>query len=212
MVTSMIRKLAGKALLAGALGLSALGSAQATLVVGVWDPVYDAVNFPNLGWRGKVIVDAPPACLAQLGPVISSTALAPCNPATIIQAKVELYDTTQFGEPTLEVLDFTSAFLGVTDIGIASPGVILGIATGPSSPVSSTINLAKYLGVSADFVLDFDVTLLGPDITLSWSTPGFSGVNQIKPEILYFVPEPAGLALAGLALTAMGWTRRRRAA
>ena len=212
MLVSKIRSLASKAVVMGALGLSALTSAQATIVVGVWDPAYDPGLFPDLGWRGYVTVSVQPACLAQLGPVISSTALAPCTGTTLLEAKVQLYQISQVGQPTLETLDFTSAFVGgVTDIGIQSPGVILGVNTGISSAVASSINLAKYLGDSADFTLDLDVTLGGPNITMSWSTISVSGGdNQITPTLTYFVPEPTGLALAAGALLALGWTRRRR--
>lgn len=223
MTMTGVRSLAGKALVMGALGLGALGSAQATLVVGVWDPVYDAVNFPNLGWRGTIQADVPAACLAQGGPADYAT-VGLCSPTTILDAKIEFYDTTAISpEPTLETLDFTAALPGVTNVGILSPGVLIGLRTGTSSAVTASVTtLAQYLGVFADFTLDLDFTLGGPSVTLAWSidpnvclanalpAASCSGVNQVEPTITYFVPEPVGLALAGTGLLALATVRRRR--
>ena len=219
MLVSKIRSLASKAVVMGALGLSALTSAQATIVVGVWDPAYDPINFPNLGWRGKIVVDVPPACLAQ--PTgIYTTISGPCSFSPVLEAKVELYNINTPGEPTLQVLDFTPVYIyGADSVAIASPGVIAGFDLPLSGQIASTIAEAEIGLEQAIFTLDlnFNSFMTGQEITLSWFTPLGQGgtaadVNKIAPKNITFtvVPEPAGMLLAGSALLALGWTRRRR--
>lgn len=224
MVMTSIRKLAGKALMAGAIGLSALGSAQATLVVGVWDPAYGA-PFAGLGWRGFVTADVPAACLAQPGPLVypASNILDTCFPTTIVQATIQFYDDNTVLKPTVESLSFTTALPAVTAVGVTPTGTILGLETGISSSVTASVtSLAQFLGVFADFTLDLDVTAGGPNVTLRWSVnpsvcalaslPASNclGQNQSEAKVLYYVPEPAGLALAGAALLSLALLRRRR--
>ena len=224
MAVSKIRKLASKVLMAGALGLGALGSAQATLVVGVWDPAYGA-PFTNLGWRGFITADVPAACLAQPGPLVypASNPLDLCFPTTIVQAKVEFYDDSTVLKPTIESLYFTSELPAVTAVGVQPPGNILGLETGISSPVTASVtSLAQFLGVFADFTLDLDVSASGPNVVLRWSVDpsvctnnalpvgDCEGVNQSEAKVLYFVPEPTGVALAGFALMSLALVRLRR--
>ena len=59
-------RLLRRALALATLGLAAQ-TAQASYVVGVWDPTYGP-PFTDLGWRGTVTVDVPAACLNQPGP------------------------------------------------------------------------------------------------------------------------------------------------
>lgn len=213
MVFAQVRCLASKALVVGSLGLSAMGSAEATLVVGEWDPQFDPVGFGDLGWSGKLELNVPSACLNQVGPpALYSTLVAPCSGTTILSATVVLYDI-DFPLVPLETLDFTPAFLpnAVTTVGLQAPGNVIGVDTTSSSPILSTIALAKYLGVTqASFSLDFDVTLLGPSVQMNWTAGLFSGSNVIEPIITYSVPEPFGAVLSGTALLALALTRRRR--
>jgi hypothetical protein len=219
MLFSKIRSLANKALVMGALGLAALGSAQATIVVGEWDPAYDPVKFPNLGWRGTIVVDVPPACLA-LPAGIYSTVSGPCSLSPVLEVKVELYDATLPGiPPTLQTLDFTSVYIyGADAVAIASPGVVAGFDLVLSGQIASTIPEAVIGGEQAIFTLDLDFNslLTGQEISLKWFTALGQGgspddTNKIVPEFTFtVVPEPAGILLTGGALLALGWTRRRR--
>jgi hypothetical protein len=218
MLSSKIRSLANRVLVVGALGLAALGSAQATIVVGEWDPAYDPVNFPNLGWRGKIVVDVPPTCLTQ-PTFIYSTVSGPCSFSPGLLAQVELYNLSMPGI-TLQTLDFTPAYIyGADAVAIASPGVVAGFDLPLSGQIASTIAEALIGGEQAIFTLDLNFTsfLTGQEIILSWFTPLGQGgtaadINKIVPENITFtvVPEPAGLLLAASALLALGWTRRRR--
>ena len=211
------------------LALAALGvaahAAQASYVVGVWDPTYGP-PFTDLGWRGTVTVDVPAACLNQPGPAAYAVT-GVCSPATVLDAKVFFYDTNDVLQTTIETLDFTSTLV-VNAIGLQAPGVPLGLqALSPVAVTADESALAQFAGNFASFNLELDFTLLGgPTALLYWSVdpqlcidnPGLgncSGVNsaQFPAEVSYsVVPEPASLALAALALLAGGAVRRRAGA
>src|SRR4029453_15640182 len=50
-------------LLTVAATLGSVGTAQAALYTGKWDPAYGAI-FPNLGWEASAVFDVPAPCLA----------------------------------------------------------------------------------------------------------------------------------------------------
>lgn len=213
MTMTGVRSLAGKALVMGALGLSALGSAQATLVVGVWDPVYDSGNFGDMGWRGKIELNVPSTCLSQPAGAYLVSAL-PCIGTVITSAVVELYDDLQVGQPTLESLDLLAlgAWLptDITAIELGAPGVVIGSEINLSLPFNSPL-AATYLAGPDPVDFTLDINLGSPAIRMYWVADALNGFNQGDVTITYSVPEPAGLAIVGGALLALGAARRRRA-
>jgi len=214
------------------LGLGAVGSSQAILITGAWDPVYGAPfdQGPEvLGWRGTVTFDVPDACVVA-GLVTTTT----CAGMRLEEAQVVFYDVAT--DATVDTLDYESGDLGFFSILFGGAGQVLSLTSdffAPQQPDSGFANI-NYYGFQLQFVeagarmyhsLDFfpwsdsKLVTLDPQHCYKW-IPGFvcgysgtySDGSPTAPAVFVefkVVPEPGSISLllaAGLA----GWVLLRR--
>lgn len=216
------------------LGLGAVGSSQAILITGAWDPVYGAPfdEGPEvLGWRGTVTFDVPDACVVA-GLVTTST----CAGMRLEEAQVVFYDVAT--DATVDTLDYESGDLSFFSILFGAAGEVLSVTSSffaPQQPASSFAGINDY-GFRLQFVeagarmyhsLDLafwtedKLVTIDPKYCYKW-IPGFvcgysgtySDGSPTAPAVFVefkVVPEPGSISLllaAGLA----GWALRRRRA
>jgi hypothetical protein len=206
------------ALLFAVAGLfGAVGPAQATLVVGSWDPPYGE-PFPELGWRGSALFYIADDCKTNDGVrvVILNCGVADMQ---VKSAKVELYNINN-PDATLQVLDFSSD-MWVLAAHFDANGVIDGVA-------ASTFFWALQPGLIPEaelsngdpayfkLVFDFDFQDGGTEAHLGYAIRqggiirGWNNGEQFPATVaLQVVPEPASAALLLAALGAAGFAGRR---
>ena len=212
MLLMTLRRVLSASAACASLLLAAVGPAQATYVVGVWDPPY-GLPFVNLGWRGASTSNIPAACLAlgNVGTVLNNGAACPLM--SVVSAQVEFFDLTDPFQTTVDTLNFSSA-VAVSSIFLDTvTGLLGGLDLVSTAPVLSTTPLAVTGSLQAYFSLE-QVTIFSGTTRarLYWSTnPGGVGVMGVNDEELFpadvdvrVVPEPSSLALVLIALGAFG--------
>ena len=124
MSTTRIKSLLLGTCMAAAGALGGVGSAQAAVYTGNWDPIYGAA-FAGLGWQASAKFDVPDACLA-LGNGSFGISGA-CAGFQVLSAKVDFYDTSAPSTIT-ESFDLHTNVI-VNGIDLAG-GNLVGIDTG----------------------------------------------------------------------------------
>lgn len=167
-----ITRAARAALVAVTAVLGFVTTSHAAVYVGVWDPPYGNA-FPNLGWRGEVVIDAPTNC----GNSPTFTGIAPCAPgqAFVTSAFVELYllDTGP-SFPTYNTLTFTPSSMNVNSLAFDN-GSLLGAVTGRSNWIYDA-------AMDVEFALQFayDGMAVAP------SLPNVPGADTYSGPVLWY--------------------------
>ena len=206
MFISHLRKaFAGFAVFVAA-AFGAVGSAQAAVYHGVFDPDFGGA-LTGLDWSGSILFDVPAACLASA----SANATFGC-PGAVLQSA-----TVTFSGLGNETLDF-SAHLA---------GAILGVTFGSSSEVSG-INTSFIGSVQSTTLASnkfFNLLFSGSSVLLSFmpgandspgcafipgSGCGFSTTLPGHGMTVSLVPEPSTYALLLAGLGVVGFVARRR--
>lgn len=227
----MVRKLASRFVLCGAVAVSGLLGAAPAAVAGpvrvIFTPPFGA-PFPDLEWSGSAIIDDG-ACTAT-GSV--SNFVAPCaGQFTFTSAKLKLSSIANPGiSETLAVTG--STIIGVQRSGL-TPADFQGASATPFNPVQSSIAAAVFGSGQAYFSL---VLVGGTDVQLYWfkdnpgtfySNPatylacGKPGINLVGDNlcgqstntataVFAPVPEPSSYAMLAAGLGAVAWVARRR--
>ena len=200
---------------AGLLSVTLFGAAplaHAAIYTGNWDPLFNSDFSSDLGWRGSISVTVDDACLL---PSSVQTVGSDCS-AKVIGGVLNFYDIND-KEVNFETRPFSGPFLPpIKKFSVD--------ASGNLDEIDLWLPIAGFASLFGDqswlTFLDFSLsgaslTLVGPleghcyhhcpeiGIVSSQSTPrvGFELVSQ--------VPEPGSLALVGMSLLALVWSRSR---
>lgn len=206
MLNSRFRKVFAGFAVSLAAVFGSVGSAQAAVYHGVFDPDFGGI-FAGLDWSGSIYFDIPDSCLASA----SANTTIGCPGATLDVA------TVAFNGIGSESLDFTSE----------AAGSILGVTFGATGEVSgiNTSFIGSVLSTSLSNNKYFNLLFSGSTVLLSYmsnandspgcafipgSNCGFSTTLPGHGMTVTLVPEPSTYALLLAGLGVVGFLARGR--
>lgn len=223
MLRSRVKKNLLCTVIAGAAALGAVGSGQAAVYTGSWDPAFGSSpsRFSNLGWSGTSTFSIPDTC-DRIGTVT-------CLGMTAGFALVDLY---QLGNASHnEILNFNQT-VHVSSMTF-NGGQLVGVNSDIFTPLLATLSDAG--GGAYSFSLQFsslhgaklfylkndtadsdesgdDSNCILANITSNTQICGVNDFKNYPATVTYTlaVPEPATFALVLAGLGALGLTMRRR--
>jgi hypothetical protein len=215
MLMNRVKSLLSVVLLSGAATLGSIGSAQAAIYTGSWDPAYGGI-FPSLGWQASGLFDLPDAC-AAIGTGSNIPISGSCAGFDVLSAKVDFYDVSA-PSTILESFSLNPNVI-VTGIDLTA-GKLTGIDTGffdyfvPTLSIAGggtySFSLILFGGDKAQLIYA-DPTTRSP-LCDQFPSEGDQCGHSVSSATGVFapVPEPETYALMLAGLGALGFAARRR--
>ena len=227
MFTSRAKQVLRGVGLALAMSMASVGSAQAAVYAGNWDPAFGGI-FNALGWKGSATFVVPDACLGLSGSFSNISAGCGGGGLKVLDAQVEFYNrlTDPSGLHVLETLHVGDAPVvnGMTLASSAGVTSLLGADTGYFHGQQGSIFEAESMGHDYFFhlILHGDQAALfytlNPNDTPGCASPAFGlpdasqcGFSATPAHVVFTsaIPEPETWALFGIGLVGLALLRRR---